>query len=129
MPAWEAIGVLAAQPARRAAACGEAPLVGRDDKLELLESIYERVATQDRPHLVTVIGQAGVGKSRLLLEFERRLCERERRAGVREGRCLPYGSGIVYWALGEVMRAEAGILDGDDSDVAWAKLSETVRRR
>ena len=45
---------------------------------------------------------------------------------VREGRCLPYGSGIVYWALGEVLRAEAGIHDGDSNDVAWAKLSELV---
>jgi class 3 adenylate cyclase/tetratricopeptide (TPR) repeat protein len=122
VPAWEAIGLIAGQPARRAA-FGETPLVGRSDKLELLESVYERVERGGRPHLVTVIGQAGVGKSRLRLELERRLDGREAPPTFREGRCLPYGSGIVYWALGEVVRAEAGIVDGDTSDEAWIKLS------
>jgi class 3 adenylate cyclase/tetratricopeptide (TPR) repeat protein len=127
VPAWEATGVIAAQPARRAEARGEAPLVGRADKLELLESLYERASHEHRPNLVTVIGQAGVGKSRLLLELRRRLSARDPEPTFREGRCLPYGSGIVYWALGEVIRSEAGIVDGDDSDVAWVKLSDTVR--
>ena len=104
----------------------EAPLVGRDDKLELLESLYERVASEDRPHLVTVIGQAGVGKSRLLLELQRAPLAREDEPAFREGRCLPYGSGIVYWALGEVIRTEAGIVDGDDSDVAWPQAVRDV---
>jgi class 3 adenylate cyclase len=125
VPAWEAAGVLARQPVRRVG-LGETPLVGRDDKLELLESIYDRVEREGGPHLVTLIGQAGVGKSRLRLEFERRLREREPVPTVREGRCLPYGSGIVYWALGEVIRAEAGILDEDSSDVAWEKLSTCI---
>ena len=121
VPAWEAIGLFAAQPIRRAA-FSETPLVGRADKLEMLESLYDRVAHEGRPHLVTVIGQAGVGKSRLRLELERRLCAGEKTATFREGRCLPYGSGIVYWALGEVIRAEAEIVDGDTSDEAWVKL-------
>ncbi len=127
VPAWEAIGLIAVQPARRSEARGEAPLVGRDDKLDLLESVYERVSNQDRPHLVTVIGQAGVGKSRLLAELRTRLDGRDPEPTFREGRCLPYGSGIVYWALGEVIKTEAGIVDSDDSDVAWGKLSETIR--
>jgi class 3 adenylate cyclase len=120
VPAWEAVGLFAAQPARRAAA--ETPLVGRTDKLELLDSVYERVERERRPHLVTVIGQAGVGKSRLRLELARRLGQRETPPTFREGRCLPYGSGIVYWALGEVIRAEAAIIDGDTSEEAWDKL-------
>ena len=99
VPAWEAVGLLAAQSSRRAP-MGETPLVGRDDKLELLESIYGRVAREGRPHLVTVIGQAGVGKSRLRLEFERRLHDHESLPTLREGRCLPYGSGIVVLAAG-----------------------------
>jgi predicted ATPase/class 3 adenylate cyclase len=127
VPAWEATGVVAAQPLPRRTALAESPLIGRGERLDLLESLYERVASQDRPHLVTVIGQAGVGKSRLLLEFRRRLSERDPEPTVREGRCLPYGSGIVYWALGEVIKTEAGIVDADDSDVAWAKLSSTLR--
>jgi class 3 adenylate cyclase/tetratricopeptide (TPR) repeat protein len=122
--AWEAVGVVAAQPVRRAGA--ETPLVGRADKLELLESVYERVERGRRAHLVTVIGQAGVGKSRLRVELGRRLAERESPPTFREGRCLPYGSGIVYWALGEIIRAETGIVDGDSAEVAWTKLSTFV---
>ena len=94
---------------------GETPLVGRDDKLELLRSVYDRVERERRAHLVTVIGQAGVGKSRLRQELERLLGQRHPPPTFREGRCLPYGSGIVYWALGEVIRAEAGIVDGDST--------------
>jgi class 3 adenylate cyclase/tetratricopeptide (TPR) repeat protein len=127
VPAWEARGVIAAQPVRRMEARGVAPLVGRDDKLELLESIYDRAAREGRAHLVTVIGQAGVGKSRLLEELRSQLDHTERQPTFREGRCLPYGSGIVYWALGEVIRSEAGIFDEDDSEVGWAKLSSTIR--
>ena len=127
VPAWEAVGVMAAQPVRRGASRSETPLVGRADKLELLESLYMRVAREGRPHLVTVIGQAGVGKSRLLVELKRKLADGELEPSIRQGHCLPYGSGIVYWALGEVIRAEAGIVDGDDSDIAWAKLSSTLR--
>jgi class 3 adenylate cyclase/tetratricopeptide (TPR) repeat protein len=125
--AWEAVGVLAAQPVRRISPRAQSPLVGRADKLELLESLYGRAAREGRPHLVTVIGQAGVGKSRLLLELENRLCDGDQGPTFRKGHCLPYGSGIVYWALGEVLRSEAGIVDSDDSEVAWQKLSTTIR--
>ncbi len=120
VPAWEAVGVIAARPVRRASA--ETPLVGRKDKLELLRSVYDRTERGRRPHLVTVLGQAGVGKSRLRHELERWLCERHPPPTFREGRCLPYGSGIVYWALAEVIRAEAGIVDGDTAEEAWEKL-------
>src|SRR6185503_11473687 len=69
---------------------------------------------------------AGVGKSRLRHELERYLGERHPPPTFREGRCLPYGSGIVYWALGEVIRDEAGIVDGDTGEHAWEKLLATV---
>jgi class 3 adenylate cyclase/tetratricopeptide (TPR) repeat protein len=120
VPAWEAAGVIAAQPVRRSSA--QTPLVGRTDKLDVLRSVYERVEKGRRPHLVTVIGQAGVGKSRLRHELERWLCERHPPPTFREGRCLPYGSGIVYWPLAEVIRAEAEIVDGDSTEEAWEKL-------
>src|SRR5687767_6767204 len=123
--AWEAAGLLERQAARRMGT-GETPLVGRSDKLELLRSVYDRVERESRAHLVTVIGQAGVGKSRLRQELERLLSERHPPPTFREGRCLPYGSGIVYWALGEVIRAEAGIVDGDSPDKAWEKLLASV---
>lgn len=127
VPAWEAVGTVAEQPVGRAAG-QEAPLVGRDYEIGMLESLYDRVVRERRPHLVTLIGEAGVGKSRLLREFEERVAGREEQPAVRTGRSLPYGSGIVYWALAEVVRSECGILETDSADEAWRKLFGTVER-
>ncbi|MFN2616891.1 MAG: adenylate/guanylate cyclase domain-containing protein [Thermoleophilaceae bacterium] len=122
VPAWEVVGLLAEQASGRATPAREAPLLGRDYELEALESICVRVIRERRPHLVTLIGEAGVGKTRMLRELERRIAGHEEPAVLRTGRCLPYGSGIVFWALGEVVRAECGILDTDSSEQAWRKL-------
>ena len=125
VPAWEAVGLIAAQPTRRTRARTETPLVGRDDELSLMESLYGRVTREGRPHLVTLVGQAGVGKSRLLIEFRRRVEELSEHApAFREGRCLPYGSGVVYWALSEVIRADAGVFDEDTAEQAWEKVKD-----
>ena len=124
VPAWEAVSLLADRPVRRAPSRREAPLVGRDAELAELDGAYERVVRDRRPHLVTVVGQAGVGKSRLARELAAALERRDPVPSVREGRCLPYGSGIVYWPLTEVLRAECQVADGDPADVAWAKLSD-----
>ncbi len=126
VPAWEATGLIAEQAVRRASSL-ESPLVGRDHEVGVLESLLARVSREGRPHMVTLIGEAGVGKSRLLREFERRADAALPDVGLRTGRCLPYGSGIVYWALGEVVRGEAGIVDSDSSDEAWTKLCAYVR--
>src|SRR6185503_7736349 len=125
VPAWEAVCLGSAQPTRRARARAATPLVGRDDELSLMESLYGRVTREKRPHLVTLIGQAGVGKSRLLHEFRQRVEQfAEVPPAVREGRCLPYGSGVVYWALSEVIRADAAILDEDNAEQAWEKIKD-----
>jgi class 3 adenylate cyclase/tetratricopeptide (TPR) repeat protein len=120
--AWEAVEVMAEHPVGRAAPARESPLVGRAQEISRLEAIFDRVEREGGPHLVTVVGEAGVGKSRLLRELERRLRERVRPPTVRTGRCLPYGTGIVFWALGEVIRAECGIVNTDSADEAWDKL-------
>jgi class 3 adenylate cyclase/tetratricopeptide (TPR) repeat protein len=122
VPAWEAVSLIAEHPVRRVSTERESPLVGRDYEIGALESIYEQVASEARPHLVTLLGEAGVGKSRLLREFERRIAP----ATVRTGRSLPYGSAVVYWGIGEVIRSECGIVDADTSDQAWRKLSGYV---
>src|SRR6185503_893826 len=125
VPAWEAVCLVAAQPARRARSRAATPLVGRDDELSLMESLYGRVTRERRPHLVTLVGQAGVGKSRLLHEFRQRVESlAEEAPAFREGRCLPYGSGVVYWALSEVIRADAGIFDEDSAEKAWEKIKD-----
>jgi class 3 adenylate cyclase/tetratricopeptide (TPR) repeat protein len=126
VPAWEAIGLIAEHSVRRVSPASESPLVGRRQELDALDSLYERVVREGTSHLVTVAGEAGVGKSRLLREFERRLEEHPSKPTLRTGRCLPYGSGIVFWALGEVLRAECGIVESDSSEEAWQKLRSYV---
>src|SRR4051812_22722545 len=127
VPAWEAVCPTALQPVGRPVPLRPpAPLIGRDFEAGLLESLFERVVREGRPHLVTVIGQAGVGKSRLLAEFDWRLAERDPPPAGRPGRCLPYGSGVVYWAVGEILRSQFDIVDTDRSDVAWGKLATGI---
>src|SRR6185503_13556117 len=126
VPAWEAVCLIAEHSVRRVSPASESPLIGRRQELDTLDSLYERVVREGTSHLVTVIGEAGVGKSRVLREFERRLEDHSSAPTVRTGRCLPYGSGIVFWALGEVLRAECGIVEADSSDQAWQKLRSYV---
>ena len=93
----------------------------------LLRSVYERVAADGRPHLVTVYGDAGVGKSRLTREFlELDLGTRRRRRVVR-GRCLPYGEGVTYWPLAEILKGHAGVLDTDPPELAVEKVRKAGR--
>jgi adenylate cyclase len=124
VPAWEALaGEPAASIAEPAGALGRAPLVGRGAELAQLADLIGRVQRRRGPHLATVIGEAGVGKSRLLAQFELDLQARSPRPLLRRGRCLPYGSSIAYWPLGEIIRAECEIVDGDSPATAWNKLS------
>ncbi|HET6791859.1 MAG TPA: adenylate/guanylate cyclase domain-containing protein [Actinomycetota bacterium] len=97
-----------------------APMVGRDEELSLLRTMFRRTATEGRPNLVTLYGDAGVGKSRLTSEFVLR-AEREGAAVVR-GRCLPYGEGITYWPLAEILKGFAGVLDSDAPGLALEKI-------
>ncbi|MEA2272956.1 MAG: hypothetical protein QOI98_1664, partial [Solirubrobacteraceae bacterium] len=120
--AWQAIGVASEATGRRAARV-ESPLVGREDELSLLMDVQTRTMRERRAHLMTVVGQAGVGKSRILREFESSLEQLEVAPAFRQGRCPAYGAGVVYWAFGEILRKECGIVEGDPSDVAWEKLS------
>ncbi len=124
--AWEAERVTAVHAVRRLSAAQESPLVGRDSEVTTLQTLYERAVREGAPHLVTLVGEAGVGKSRLLREFEQMMSEHSTKPSFRTGRCLPYGAGIVFWALGEVLRAECGIVDSDSADDAWRKLSTYV---
>jgi len=125
VPAWEAIRVLVPGPGFRGARLS-APLIGREYESELLVSLFDRVVRESRPHLVTVIGQAGLGKSRLLRELATQIGEREQKAAFRVGRCPAYGAGLAYWALGEIIRGQFEIVDTDASEVAWAKLLRGV---
>jgi class 3 adenylate cyclase/tetratricopeptide (TPR) repeat protein len=104
-----------------------APMVGRDAELDLLRSVYERAARERRPHLVTIYGEAGVGKSRLAREFLSWSSAREPRPTTLAGRCLPYGDGITYWPLAEILKTHASILDSDPTDLAIEKVRKAGR--
>jgi DNA-binding SARP family transcriptional activator len=102
-----------------------ARMVARDRELALLRELYESVVADRRPRLVTIVGQAGIGKSRLLEELMTWV-EVEGGGAVLRGRCLAYGEGITYWALREKLWEAAGILLDDDVGTAAAKLTAVV---
>jgi hypothetical protein len=104
----------------------DTPLVGRARELALIQGLYERALEESSVQLVTISGEPGVGKSRLVREFRRFVDGRPERVSWRQGRCLPYGDGITFWALGEIVKAHAGILDSDAPEEAGRKLGQAV---
>ncbi len=113
--AWRAVRAVAEAPALRGLA---APLVGRESELELLQNTYDRAVRDRRAQLFTVFGEPGIGKSRLVREF----VSSTDGATVLAGRCLPYGEGITYWPLAEMVKSAAGITDDDPLERAKEKL-------
>jgi class 3 adenylate cyclase len=103
--AWSVSDELVA-PGSRGLPGLSAPMVGREVQLKLLIDSFERTRREARPHLVTIIGDAGVGKSRLVQEFT---SEVEPQAKVTAGRSLPYGEGVTMWPLAEILGSEAGL--------------------
>ncbi len=106
---------------------GGAGLVGRQEELRLLRDAVARSERERSPQLVTLVGAPGIGKSRLLFELWSALAS-DPAAFVywRQGRSLPYGEGVSFWALGEMVKAQAGILESDESEAAEDKLRTAV---
>jgi predicted ATPase/class 3 adenylate cyclase len=108
---------------------GGAPLVGREQELTLLRETLARVVREREPQLVTLVGVPGIGKSRLVYELFQTIETGD--YGLvywRHGRSLPYGEGVTFWALGEILKAQAGILDSDSAETAGDKLRRAVER-
>ncbi len=126
--AWEAVepvarfGLDVSQAVRTA-------LIGREREVELLRSLLARVREERSAQLVTLVGVPGIGKSRLVAELFRVVDDESELITWRQGRCLPYGESVTYWALGEIVKAEAGILETDSPDQAKGKLHQAVARR
>jgi len=118
--AWQVFNVVSETIFRGISGLG-APLLGRDEELALLGTIVQRVTRDARATLVTVVGEAGVGKSRLFEEFRLRLPQGVR---VLKGRCLPYGSEAAFSALADALKREAGIEDTDSQDTARSKVRQ-----
>ncbi|HZP89741.1 MAG TPA: AAA family ATPase [Actinomycetota bacterium] len=103
-----------------------APFVGRRDERSLLEGAFRRMIAESSVQMVTVGGEPGVGKSRLIQELGRVADEHPDLVRWRQGRSLPYGEGVSLWALGEIVKAEAGILESDAPADAAAKLADSL---
>ncbi len=121
VPAWLAVEPVGA-PAERPLAAH--PLVGRDREVELIKSLWAGVVTERRPHLVTVLGPPGIGKSRLCHEVSVLVTRDGGR--ILRGRCLPYGAQTGYQAFPQLVRGASGILESDSANVAREKLRSVV---
>ncbi len=125
VPVWEALeaksrfGVDVRQ-------LGATALVGREDELEALFAALTRARREREPQLVTLVGVPGIGKSRLVWELFQRVDQDPDFTLWRQGRSLPYGEGVSFWALGEMVKGQAGVLETDDAERTEAKLRETV---
>jgi class 3 adenylate cyclase len=102
------------------------PFIGRQNELAQLKQTFARVQRESSAQLVTVVGEPGAGKSRLVGELRGFIDDSPDLVYWRQGRCLPYGEGITFWALGEIVKAQAGILYSDTPDEAAAKLEAAL---
>jgi class 3 adenylate cyclase len=98
--------------------------VGREDDLARLSGAYAAAVEERGPRLVTILGDAGVGKTRLVRELWEQLATSQPEPLRRTGRCLSYGTGVAYWALGEVLREHLGLLESDPPEVVLERLGE-----
>ncbi len=114
----------------------QSPLVGRDLELTLMHATYARVQAEQRPHLITLLGAPGIGKSRLVRDFIQREEDAVRSAAndsryglprVLHGRCPPYGEDITYWPLIEILRSLLQIGEGEHRDILEQRLIDFVQ--
>src|SRR5205085_1473018 len=103
-----------------------AELVGRERELDVLRDAFERARHERNPQLVTLVAVPGMGKSRLVYELSQIVDTDPELITWRQGRCLAYGDGVAFWALAEVVKAQAGISERDSEQEAAKKLHSAV---
>jgi class 3 adenylate cyclase/tetratricopeptide (TPR) repeat protein len=123
---WRAGRVIAGRRGLMKSEGLEPPFVGRDRELKLVKDLFHASVDERRAHLVQVSGIAGIGKSRLAWEFFKYMDGVEQLFFWHRGRCLSYGDGVTYWALAEMVRGRANILEGEDRASAMSKLHNAV---
>src|SRR6516162_7619672 len=116
VPAYRLLSVI---EGRRSTTPADLPLVGRVNEIAALDAEFRRSVAERESRLVTLLGEAGVGKTRLIEEFVRSIADE---ASVLRGRCLSYGDGITFFPLAEVLRQAAGIVPEDSEEDARIKL-------
>ena len=126
VPAWRALRVVAERGGRGRAEQLEAPFVGRDVELRLLKDLHHTVGAERRVRHVSVIGTGGIGKSRLAWEYEKYIDGISETVWWHHGRSPAYGEGITFWALGEMVRQRAGLLETDDEATTRSRISSLL---
>ena len=123
---WRALRVVSGARGTLKSIGLEAPFVGRDGELRRIKDLFHTSAEEQRAHLVSVTGIAGIGKSRLAWEFYKYFDGLPQLTYWHRGRCLAYGDGVAYWALADMVRMRCRIAEDDDQDTARAKLREAL---
>jgi tetratricopeptide (TPR) repeat protein len=128
VPLWRAVRVVALTGGTVRSGEIEPPFTGRDAELRMLKELFHTTADESRAHLVSVMGIGGIGKSRLAWELEKYIDGLAQDVWWQRGRCLAYGDGVAFWALAEMVRGRAGILEDENSETAMPKLRSILDR-
>ncbi len=123
VPAFRAVRVVAGVGGRNRSGGLEAPFVGRDEELRQLKDQFHAVTRERRPRLVSIMGPAGIGKSRLAWEFFKYTDGVLEPVWWHSGRSPAYGEGISFWALGEMIRTRARLAETDDEPTTRAGIA------
>jgi len=126
VPAYRALRVVAQRGGVGRGEQLEAPFMGRDTELRLVKDLFHAAPREKRPRLVSIIGQAGIGKSRLAWEFLKYIDGIKMTVLWHQGRSPAYGEGISFWALAEMVRSRVGLLELDDAATTRAKLAQAL---
>ena len=128
VPAWRAIRVVGERGGARRPDALEPPFVGRTDELRFLKEQFHATGREQRARLVSLVGQAGIGKSRLAWELEKYLDGVVEQVWWHRGRSPSYGEGVTFWALGEMIRRRANLTEGDDEEATRAAIAAMVEQ-
>ena len=126
LAAWRALGVFAGRGGAGRTIGLEAPFVGRSGELHLLKELLHATGAESKARLVSIMGVAGIGKSRLAWELEKHIDGISEDIYWHQGRSPAYGEGVAFWALGEMVRGRAGIAETDDPEVARERLAAAL---
>jgi class 3 adenylate cyclase/tetratricopeptide (TPR) repeat protein len=126
VPAYRAVRVVAQRGGVGRADQLEAPFMGRDTEMRLVKDLFHAAPREKRPRLLSIIGQAGIGKSRLAWEFLKYIDGITATVYWHQGRSPAYGEGISFWALAEMVRSRVGLLELDDAQTTRSKLAQAL---
>ena len=123
---WQALRVIANRGGEGRSAGLESPFVGRERELRLAKELFHATVDQKSARLLSIVGTAGMGKSRLSWEFEKYVDGLVDTVYWHRGRCLAYGEGVAYWALADMVRMRARIAEDEPAESAIPKLAEAI---